>query len=489
MKLQYVRQTGNTLGFNRHYPTHLQAVTISKQFTYPMGRADQSELEIERAYLLAKEAYAAECERASGSNGNSFNDAKVEAMARKLLRAQGYSEGQVSDFSVSNESLKALEQTREHDVPSDPTSKAEEIVNNMPSSVSSLDDIMHKDQLGVQLTLAERVTMEQWSLLQEKPEVRQKRIKKQKQQQAKLSDLWEAYALYRGDSALTSAPITKRWNLFVSLVGDLPTNVTVMGHLELSSKLNKGLEEYKNLRLTKVRGSTTRREMNDIKACLMHFSGIYGWMWIFSRTKIGRMQAGPVAVKIPLSIQHQQKLVKYCCSPEHRDEPTSTMALLYLTSIMFSEVQRMDLAAAQLSLSHPTSPYLIIDGITKTVSRKRVVPITIGHAVVAAGIAGTLEWFKTAGRGKRLWDMKKMLRAATGCDDYSSHCLRHTFALNCTMNSNVRDMDKINIGGWSASKGAGANTKINLDYGVASIEPAKLMNLYKASQEIHKHLL
>jgi hypothetical protein len=484
MKRPYVRQTGNTLGYNRHYPKHLQCITVTKQFTYPMGRADQTEPQIGRAYADAIEAYAAECERAKNSNSDSFSNAKVEALARKMLKARGYSEGATSNFSVSSERQAYLKAVRDEDTPTNPASKAEYIVNDF-SSVS-LDQILHKDQLGEQLTIAERIAR---SLLQEKPEVRQKRIKKQKQQQAKLSDLWEAYALYRGDSALTSAPITKRWNLFLSLVGDLPTNVTVMGHLELSSKLNKGLEEYKNLRLTKVRGSTTRREMNDIKACLMHFSGIYGWMWIFNRTKIGRMQAGPVAVKIPLSIQHQQKLVKYCCSPEHRDEPTSTMALLYLTSIMFSEVQRMDLAAAQLSLSHPTSPYLIIDGITKTVSRKRVVPITIGHAVVAAGIAGTLEWFKTAGRGKRLWDMKKMLRAATGCDDYSSHCLRHTFALNCTMNSNVRDMDKINIGGWSASKGAGANTKINLDYGVASIEPAKLMNLYKASQEIHKHLL
>jgi hypothetical protein len=484
MKRPYVRQTGNTLGYNRHYPKHLQCITVTKQFTYPMGRADQTEPQIGRAYADAIEAYAAECERAKNSNSDSFSNAKVEALARKMLKARGYSEGATSNFSVSSERQAYLKAVRDEDTPTNPASKAEYIVNDF-SSVS-LDQILHKDQLGEQLTIAERIAREQWIMLQEEPEKRQR---KKRQQVAKLSDLWEAYGLYRGDSALTSAPITKRWKLFVSLVGDLPTNATVQGHLELSGKLNRGLEEYKNLRLTQVKGSTVRRELNDIKACLMHFSGIYGWMWVFSRTKIGTKQAGTVAVKIPLSVEHQKALVSYCCSPEHRSEPTSTMALLYLTSVMFSEVQRLDLETAQRSLSHATAPYIIIQGITKTVSRKRVVPITVGHAVVAAGIAGTLEWFRTTGRGKRLWDMKKMLVAATGCEDYSSHCLRHTFALNCTINSNVRTMDKINIGGWSAGSGGGGDTKINLDYGSASIEEAKLINLYRASQEIHKHLL
>ena len=475
MALKYVRQTGNTLGYNRHYP---------KQFTYPMGKATQTEVQIDRAYANAKEAYAAEVERASGSSIDAFNDKKIEALSLKLLKARGYSEGDVSSFSVSNERQAYLRAVKDQEIPTSPASKAESIVNDF--SRVSIDQIIHKDQLGEQLTLEERIAIEQWVMLQERPEVRQR---KKRQKAAKLSDLWEAYGLYRGDSALTSVPITKRWKLFVSLVGDLPTNATVQGHQELSGKLNIGLEEYKNLRLTQVKGSTVRRELNDIKACLMHFSGIYGWMWVFSRTKIGVKQAGSVAVKIPLSVEHQKMLVAYCCSPEHRDEPTSTMALLYLTSVMFSEVQRLDLATAQRSLSHPTAPYIIIQGITKTVSRKRVVPITVGLSVVQDGIAGTLEWFRTAGRGKRLWDMRKMLKSATGCDDYSSHCLRHTFALNCTLNSNVRTMDKINIGGWSAGSGGGGDTKINLDYGSASIEEAKLVNLYKASLEIHSHLL
>ena len=76
-KRPYVRQIGNTLGFNRHFPPHQQSITINKQFTYPMGRADQSEVAIDRDYANAKEACAAECERASNSNTDSFNDAKI----------------------------------------------------------------------------------------------------------------------------------------------------------------------------------------------------------------------------------------------------------------------------------------------------------------------------------------------------------------------------------------------------------------------------
>jgi len=167
----------------------------------------------------------------------------------------------------------------------------------------------------------------------------------------------------------------------------------------------------------------------------------------------------------------------------------SSMGLLYLTGIMFSEVQRMNLATTQRSLKHPSTPYVIVDGITKTIARKRVVPITVGHTVVAAGIADTLEWFKTTSNSKRLRQMVAMLANATGCNDYSSHSLRHAFALNCSINPNVRDMDKINIGGWSAGASGGGNTKINMSYGAASIEGEGLDNLYRASLEIHRHLL
>ena len=118
-------------------------------------------------------------------------------------------------------------------------------------------------------------------------------------------------------------------------------------------------------------------------------------------------------------------------------------------------------------------------------------PITVSHTVVAAGIADTLEWFKTTSNSKRLRQMVAMLASATGCNDYSSHSLRHAFALNCSINPNVHDMGKINIGVWSAGAGGGGggNTKINMSYGAASIEGEGLDNLYRASLEIHRHLL
>ena len=486
MKRKYVRQTGNTLGFNRHFPTHLQSITINKQFTYPMGRADQTEIAIDREYANAKEAYAAECERATNSNTDSFNDAKIEALARKLLKARGYTEGAVENFSVTPERLAYLTAVRDEEEPTDPATRAEHIVNNINNLSIPLDEIMDKQRYnGERHSIDERIALAQWSMLQESPEKRQR---KKKLRTAKLYDLWDVYGLYRGDS-IPPAAKSIRWNLFISIVGNPSTNATVQGHQELSRNLNVGLETYKNLRLAEVKGSTVRRELNDIKAALSHSSGINGWMWIFSKTKISAAQAGSVAVKIPLSLEHQKLLVAYCTSPEHCKEPTSTMGLLYLTGIMFSEVQRMDLAIAQRSLKHLSTPYVVVDGITKTKDRKRVVPITVGHAVVAAGIAGTLDWFRTTGKSNRERQMLKMLTNATGCNDYSSHSLRHAFALNCSINPNVRDMDKIYIGGWSAGAGGGVNTPVNMKYGAASIEGEGLANLYRASLEIHKHLL
>jgi len=485
MKRKYVRQTGNTLGFNRHFPTHLQSITINKQFTYPMGRADQTEIAIDREYANAKEAYAAECERATNSNADSFNDAKIEALARKLLKARGYAEGAVENFSVSPERLEYLTAVRDEGEPINPESKAEQIVNDINNLPISFDDITTKTAFGETLSIPERIAAAQWSMLQESPEKRQR---KKKLRSAKLYDLWDVYGLYRGDSfpPATKAP---RWLLFVKIVGNVSTNATVQGHQELSRNLNVGLETYKNRRLAEVKGSTVRRELNDIKAALSHSSGINGWMWIFSKTKISVTQAGAVAVKMPLSLEHQKLLVAYCTSPEHCNEPTSTMGLLYLTGIMFSEVQRMDLATTQRSLNHPSTPYVIVDGIVKTKDRRRVVPITVGHTVVAAGIADTLDWFRTVGKSKRGRQMLAMLANATGCNDYSSHSLRHAFALNCSINRNVRDMDKINIGGWSAGAGGGVNTPVNMKYGAASIEGEGLDNLYRASLEIHRHLL
>ena len=70
-------------------------------------------------------------------------------------------------------------------------------------------------------------------------------------------------------------------------------------------------------------------------------------------------------------------------SPKHRHEPTSAMALLYLQGgISFSEVDRFDLEKQLTYLETEDTPYVSIEGLTKTEARKRVVPAVIGVNVI-----------------------------------------------------------------------------------------------------------
>ena len=479
--MKYVRQTRGTLGFNRHYPTHLQATIGRNTFTYPLGSADQSPASLAQAWSRAMETFDAAVEQATNSNSDDFMDAKVELLVERKLKTLKKNYGALANFEVPQHIIDFYEQDKELDAST--TLAAHQAILSKTTAASdlvSIEDVMWKEQTGQPLTIEDRVNGATWIALQTKAN---KRVKT-------LRGLWTTYAEYRGIEERDKIHLKKRWEKFMSIIGDKTLNATPLGHQALSVELNAALRQYRDTRLTTVKGATVRRELNDIKACLMHSSEENDFDWHLSKIKISKAMAGTVKVKKPLSLEHQKKLAAYVTSPEHCKEPTSTMALLYLQGgVMFSEAGRFNIEAQIKNLAHEDTPYVSIEGLTKTEARQRVVPVVIGVGVVRQGIKDTVEWIGRVPHATMLNQMKAMLKKATGCNDYSSHCLRHTFSWNCSHNGNVRDIDKINIGGWSAGS-AGVNTKVSMKYGAANLGGTEqLINLHKASREIHKHLL
>ena len=484
--MKYVKRTRNTLSFGKAYPSHLQSVIGRKQFTYPLGSVEQTEAEVTLQCSKAMQVYDLRVKQATNSSPDAFNSAEVDALVDAKLKAIMKDRGALADFKVAKHIMDFYEQDKTAD--GSPTIAAEQAVLTAAQAASELvpqiEDVIWKEQTGQELTITDKVNGATWLALQIKADSKPKHLR----------NLWDSYMEYRGidQTSKRGIHLRKRWDLFISIIGDrtlASAMASPLEHQTLSLELNAAIRKFRDMRLLTVTGSTTSRELTDIKACLMHSSNENDFDWHLARTKISKQQAGVVKVKQPLTQEHQRLLVAHVTSPEHRHEPTSTMALLYLQGgISFSEVDRFDLEKQLTYLETEDTPYVSIEGLTKTEARKRVVPIVIGINVIREGLENTIKWLKETPQATVLRHMTNMLKAATGSNEYSSHSLRHGFSLNCALNPNVRDVDKINIGGWSSA--AGSVSRISMRYGAAALGGTEqLVSLHQASREIHKHLL
>ena len=151
---------------------------------------------------------------------------------------------------------------------------------------------------------------------------------------------------------------------------------------------------------------------------------------------------------------------------------------------MPSEISRLDQSKMKLT---GETPFVVVDGETKTNARKRVVPVVLGAEFINQHIADAIEWLNRTTESNHSHRIAKLLITATDNTALTGHCCRHTFKSNVQANR-VSIVAGATIGGWSGS-GAGLSDNM-LKYGTEGLAQSDvIISLWKDSQQIHKHLL
>jgi len=483
--MRYVKRKANKLFFTKRWPKGLEAVIGSVGFSYPLGSVEQAESEVTAKVSLALAEYAVKVKLATNSNPNDYQDNEidilVQANLRRLKQVHGLPQFIAPDQHVIDHHSASYNKLTAEDIefnPADPqptrTAKSQEFISNrtdLANSLVSLDGVLIKQELGQKLTIKDKVVGATWTVLQTKAKKKPKL----------LYGMWKEYTEFRG--LITS---TTNWDRFCELIQNRSLNLSPQGHQDLSRELNQCLREYRDSRVGIVKIATIKRELNSLKACLNWITDEYQYDWSLSRTMLQKPKAGEVKERLPLSMEHQKKLVAYCTSKEHRDKPQATMALLYLQAgVMPTEVARMEPAVQVANLTNVT-PHLTILGETKAGARRRPVPVVLGLSVVRDNIEGTITWANVP-KATRVGQMKRFLDLATGTQDvYVSHGLRHTFSMNCR-DSNCRDDDKCTLGGWASY---GSASVMSNSYGSGGMfDQSNIKRLYQVSLDIHRNLI
>lgn len=464
MKLpQYVRKQGNSLGFQRDYPKAVRAIYPKKTFTYPLGLRpnEATATNIARAVANANEQFELKVKMILNSDPDAFDASELDKATIAYLRAKRLRKGQhtkvYKDPSISELEERNQQQLQPHE--SDYSDMA----------IPEFEDILDKYKRKEHLTFQDRVVANAWQSLHAKA----------RQQPKTLSSLWDAYAEYRefdeqtGDRSKTE----KRWQRWLAIVGDTIISTQTLDHI------HDGLDQYVAERHAEgIKGTSIRRELNDVVACLRYASRKLRLRWVIEMPEIPK--SAPKQ-RIVISVQEQRDLVNYCLNANAREAPLAACLLLMLQgAMMASEIKR--LKPEQLGL-HEDIPIIIVAGTTKTIARKRIIPVVLGSQFIAKHMNEAIEWLnKTTGanHSKRL---AEIVQKATRNPNVTSHCLRHTFKANCQVN-NVSTLLTASIAGWSgASVGFSDNM---LNYGTDGLSHSGVIaSLWEASQQIHQHLL
>lgn len=486
--MRYVKRKQNKLFFTKRWPKGLESVIGSVGFSYPLGSAEQSEAQVTAKISKALAEFDVKVKMATNSNTEDYHqneiDVLVEANLRRLRQTRGLPQYKAPDQHLIDYYENDFEPDSAEDIAAfgpikgkqvHRTAASEEFIGTKGAMASSLvpelDDIILKEKTGQRLTMQEKAKAATWQALQTKAKKKPKM----------LYDQWKVYTDFKRLNTHT-----RDWDRFCELIQNRSLNLSDQGHMDLSKELNETLRAYRDARFTEVKVATVKRELQGIKACLNWITNENSFDWRLSRTLLPTADADEVLERIPLSLAHQTQLVAYCLSHEHSHEPCATMALLYLLGgVMPSEVGRMD-ARVQLDNLSNVAPHVKIVGETKTLYRRRPVPVVLGLDVIRDNIEATIAWASNP-KSTRISQMKNFLEAATGTKDvYVSHGLRHTFSANCR-DSNCRDDDKATLGGWAS---AGAASAMSRRYGSAGMfDQSNIERLYRVSLDIHRNLI
>ena len=473
--MKYVKRKRNNLFFTKRWPEQLRAVIGSVGFSYPLGSAEQSEAQVTAKVSKALAEYDVKVKMATNSNTEDYHQNEIEILVEANLRRMKQTHGLPHFKAPDQHMIDYYENDFEPNSQVHRTLASQEFIGTKGQMASSLvpevDAIQFKEQTGQRLTMREKAASATWVALQSKAKKKPKM----------LYDQWKIYTKFKRLNINS-----RNWDRFCTLIQNRSLNLSDQAHIGLSKELNQALVDFRDVRLDEVKISTVKREMNSIKACLTFVRKENRFDWRLDTPQLPTVRVDEEDERIPLSFEHQRQLVAYCLSPEHSHEPCATMALLYLQGgVMPTEVGRMD-AKVQLENLSNVTPFVSIKGETKTLYRRRPVPVVLGLDVIRDNIEATIAWANVP-NSTRGGQMKRFIDKATGTKDvYVNHGLRHTFSVNCRL-SNCRDDDKATLGGWASYGLASAMSK---GYGAdGRFDQSNIDRLYKVSQDIHRNLM
>ena len=330
--MKYVKRINNKLFFGKAWPSKLQAVIGRKQFTFPLGSVEQTEAQVTAQVVLALKEYDAKVKMATNSDTEDYHqneiDVLVEANLRRLKQTHGLPHFKVPDQHVIDHNSNSYNKLTAEDIefnPADPqptrTVASQEFISSRADLANSLIDInsvIHKEQLGLPLTMRDKVAGATWVALQTKAKKKPKM----------LYDQWKVYTKFQRLNTHT-----RNWDRFCTLIQNRSLNLSDQGHIELSKEINQALIDFRDVRLDEVKISTVKREMNSIKACLTFVRKENRFDWRLDTPQLPPVRVDEVDERRPLSFEHQKMLVAYCLNSEHSHKPQATMALLYLIEI------------------------------------------------------------------------------------------------------------------------------------------------------------
>lgn len=448
MKLpRYVQKKRSSYQYCRKLPSELFHLTPVKWFNYPLRVPHTaSEAEISRAAAKATEAFELKCKTLTNSDPAAYRENELEALALDWLRARGLKKGGLERILIDPIVRRVEEQDQvqyqldNHDV--------------ADAVIPELDDVEDKIRAGQTLTLHDQIVLRARRALTDA--LRRETIT--------IGSLWADYAKQQGIEP-TSREGKRRegnWRRWLSVCGEHfidPKNPQVALY-----EVHRGLDEYVVKRESEVKGSSIKRELADVLACLRFGSRKFRLHWHIEPPtfRVDEARRRPV-----LSESEQKKLLKAALGASSQDAKVATcVILLQQGGLMVSEVSRLRTEDIRLSGRYP---YVAITGKTKKDARRRIVPIVFGVDFLKKNIEETINWLGKVTETTPSAAIKKFIDAATGNDELSAHCLRHTWSQNARA-AEAPDWVINDIGGWAGNRSISPDA---LKYGAAGIDESR----------------
>jgi len=451
--VKYLKKRNNSLYYERYYPTSLRNVIGKGSLTVRVGSVGMAETELKRKMLDADEQYSLQCRTAVNTDVNAYAEAEIDSMALAIIEQARLRVGELHNQEFGG--LNSLE--------------AADIALN---GVATIEEIQDLTRSGEALELKHKIYLRARNLL----------TQKRQQRRVTLNQLWLDYIQHKGLDMTqpVGKKLQKRWDVFIGITGDQLCTP------DLNQDLSFALQDYADQRSGAVQSSTIERELSTIMSTLKLGSRRHTLGWHFTKPVIKKT---PKNHRRPLTIPEQCQLIEFCRGDlvtKNKLKYGAVMCLLYLQcGMMPSELQRLDRKNVAFNSDGLVS-HIVIDGQTKTNARKRICPIVLENAFISAHLFETMEYFKSTKDSAHSALIQRTLKTATGANDLSGHCLRHTLRAAWHV-AGASLISLAMIAGWS-STGAHVSQQM-LSYGAEGLSNAEtLQRLRSDLAQVFGHL-
>ena len=463
-KLKNIVIKHNQYWFQKKWPKDVKNLIGKTSFTRKLNlnKSSTSEKELSRAKDAIEEQYNLQVKMYRNSNPDALTSLEIAKLVAYELSQRKLSAGQLSELDFD---------------PDEFSNKHEAQINLadsfIPEAIHIEREIALWGKQESEMTTEEIVLLMAHSALLNRDIINPVTIE----------SLWDDYYQYKGLQSRDKKDVLRLktgWQTFSSFIGVNFLSATSYS-TDIRPALNKYIEHLKDNRGVKI--ATVDRYLNNILAIINYGNEKHQFNWRVTKPKLPKYRNKDRA---QYPTKEQITIVEGCLSQKGHKALVACSILLYLQgSMMPSEVSR--LRAEDIYLEKE-QPFLVINQETKTHSRKRVIPITVGLQFIKSNINELIEWLNKTSTDNCSRQMKIMLSEfVPHMPGQTAHCLRHSFRHN-SVYANANQANTALIGGWSGPS-VGLSERM-LRYGMGDMYNSEFVQgLYKTSKLINKHLL